>query len=139
MHSSHYEKLRILKRLIRVGLPFSTLSDHTSDSTAVTTLEADITELLTTLRKGIERAEVADLLQYKTLEAEFEYSFGKPGTAGRELEDCVEKLGLRARLERCVPDGKNESKNPFKDKSDDSRSLRQKIWALMGVAYYRNT
>ncbi len=128
--------LKHLRTLIRIGLPLSPLS---SVAGRPRTLEQHIREAMKPLKRLDQpgpRDAVADILQYKALRAEFEYSFGREDEGGAEALAAYldsHPLRLMARLDAWSPE-----QSTLRDAGDTAEILRQKLWALMAVAFYRD-
>ncbi|MCW5981290.1 MAG: hypothetical protein KIT09_24615 [Bryobacteraceae bacterium] len=138
MQSRNSDGLEKLKRLIRVGLPLSEMPP--GHGSAAGLLEAQIKKTIKALDdQGIAKAPLADALQYKTLKAEFEYAFGKPGSAAQDLESFLAAKRLPGRLEDWFASARSPQSARsfrFREDADDRDALRQKIWALMGLSFY---
>lgn len=122
--------LKDFKRLIRVGLPLSA-GICGNPLREGQTLEDAIRQVIAKLKLlRIEQAAPRLLLQFRALEAEFEYSFGLNEGALNRLEDYMDNHGLRRQLERYAA-----REDAFASESD-APLLRQKIWALMAAAFF---
>ena len=132
---TYADRLQELLRLIRIGLPERDPAALTE--AADRTLKARIDEQLAHLERLDQpdsRKNVLEVLRYKSLKAEYEFNFGRvDGTAAEELGDFLDKRGIIGRLDAWSP-----RENRFLARSDDSKLVRQKIWALMAVAFFRD-
>jgi hypothetical protein len=84
---SHRKQLRRLSELIRTGLPLSDKRWSTDAApAALRKAIADVLKELAVLDSKRPQADLIDVLQYKALKAEYEYSFGViDGTGADEL------------------------------------------------------
>lgn len=122
-----------LKDLVRLGLPPST-PDSLTDKAAARKLKKEIQRELDVLapRVASKNAAVSPeyMLTYRTLLAEIEFGLGRGETRAAEaLRQYVNALDLPGQLAKWTMDKKVPQRT-------DGISVRQKIWALMGVAFY---
>jgi hypothetical protein len=123
------DDLKDLLRLTRVGRTAVTKRRFPSDMP----LQARMQQLVTAINDGgIKRLSDDQLLQFRTLDAEFEYAFGLHHTGEASKRLMALCSALRARLD----DWNRGNLDEAFGEHDDAPSLRSKIWALMADAFY---
>jgi hypothetical protein len=127
------DRLRRLSALIRIGLSQSDECWSTDMAPAALRKAIDdIMQELASLGGQKPRADLIEVLRYKALKAEYEYSFGViDGTAADELAHYLEFVRLPKALSAW-----SERKLRFLGRHDPRPLLRQKVWALMAMAFY---